>query len=265
MKIPFSLKVDSGASRFTKLGMYYGANALEALSEVVSITTHAILHNEVKTQTTAVKGFSVDFKNSHTGSFIQKFEVEFNTSESLSTINYIGIDAYVELLAIHLALPLGYKSSLQSASAKRWFRSYMENGEELVERLEGPLKRLHMPVYGQGYQMVLSKDRTPLVGFNERTHDFLTTSITSPTRETITMGVSRFNARTGTGRFIIDDEAESISFSPYKGVISQRAKQVLAASLKDLANDVFTPVSAEVTRVSSRDGRVKHYRLHSVK
>lgn len=40
---------------------------------------------------------------------------------------------------------------------------------------------------------------------------------------------------------------------------------MLAASLKDLANDVFTPVSAEVTRVSSRDGRVKHYRLHSVK
>lgn len=265
MKIPFSFKFESGSNNFTKLGLYYGANALGALSEIISITTHAILHDEVRDHTTAVKGFSVDFKNSHTGSFVQKFEVELTSEDTLRTMNYLGVDAYVELLAIHLALPLGNPMALQTQSAKRWFRSYMNNGEELLERLQNPLRNLHKPVYGQGYQMVLSKARTPLVGFNERTHDYLTTSVTSDHREIIRMAVSRFNARTGTGRFIMDDEADSISFSPYRNVISQQTRSRLADSLRDLANDRFTIVEAEVTRVSARDGRIKHYHLHSVK
>ncbi|WP_160018012.1 hypothetical protein [Pseudomonas sp. 8O] len=264
MKIPFSFKFDSGTANFTKLGLYYGANALGALSEIMSITTHAILHDEVKDHTTAVRGFSVDFKNSHTGSFVQKFEIELTSEETVRTMNYLGVDSYVELLAIHLALPLGSPMALETVSAKRWFRSYMNNGEELLARLHNPLKNLHKPVYGQGYQMVLSKARTPLVGFNERTHDYLTTSITSDHRENIQMAVSRFNARTGTGRFILDNEADSVSFSPFRGVIAQNAKRKLADSLRDLANDQFTAVTAEVTRVTSRDGRIKHYYLHSV-
>lgn len=264
MKIPFSFKFDSGANQFTKLGLYYGANALGALSEIVAITTHAILHDEVRDQTTAVRGFSVDFKNSHTGSFVQKFEVELTDPETIKTINYLGVDAYVELLAIHIALPLGNPLALQTVAAKRWFRSYMNNGEELLTRLQNPLKNLHKPVYGQGYQMVLSKSRTPLVGFNERTHDYLTSSVRNDHREIIHMAVSRFNTRTGTGRFILDNEADSVSFSPFRGVIAQKAKSKLADSLRDLANDRFTVVEAEVTRVSARDGRIKHYLLHSV-
>ncbi|WP_332822917.1 hypothetical protein [Stutzerimonas kunmingensis] len=264
MKIPFSFKFDSGSNPFTKLSLYYGANALSALSEIVSVTTHAILHDEVRDHTTAVRGFSVDFKNSHTGSFVQKFEVELTDPETISTIQYLGVDAYVELLAIHIALPLGNPFALQTNSAKRWFRSYMNNGEELLGRLQNPLKNLHKPVYGQGYQMVLSKARTPLVGFNERTHDYLTTSVRSDHREVIEMAVSRFNTRTGTGRFILDNEADSVSFSPFRNVISQKAKSKLADSLRDLANGRFTAIEAEVTRISARDGRIKHYLLHSV-
>lgn len=264
MKIPFSFKFETGTNLFSKLSLYHGANALEALSEILGITTHAILHNEVKKQTTATKGFSVDFKNSHTGSFVQKFEIEFNDADALDVINYLGVDSFTELLAIHIALPLGYKAKLELAKSKSWFRTYMENGEELVARLEGPLKRIHLPVYGQGYQMALYKARTPLVGFNERTHDYLTTSITSEEREVVEMAVSRFNARTGTGRFIEDDEAESISFSPFRGVMPQKSKKILANSLRDLANDTFTPIKAEVTRITSRDGRTKHLRVHAI-
>ncbi|MOA43663.1 hypothetical protein D3C78_1658350 [compost metagenome] len=117
---------------------------------------------------------------------------------------------------------------------------------------------------GQGYQITLFKSRTPIIGFNEKTLDYLTGTEVSDKIETISVAVSRFNARTGTGRFIENEDSDSVSFSPLNRGLIRKEKVLLAGSLKDLAEDVFTRVKAEVRRVTSRDGRTKHFILQAV-
>lgn len=263
--IKFEMKFDSGESNFEGLNLYYGADALGGMAEAISITTHAIINNEVIKQTPSTRGFSLNFKQAFEGSYRQKFELTFTDVEALRVVKYLKVGGFIELLSFHLGSPLGVPVKIESDSARRWARTYMTEGEELIERLARPLDRIHHPIYGQGYQAYLLKSRTNIIGFNQRTYDFLSGAETSANREFIEVAVSRFNTRTGTGRFIEDENSESISFTPFrKFSLSRIQKNALANSLKDLANDRITKLRAEVTRVNARDGRTKYYRLHSI-
>lgn len=264
MKLNFSIRYHDGAAKFHGLNMYYGADSFGAMAEAVALTTHAIVNNEILTQTPSTKGFSLDFKESHEGSFVQKFALEFTSSDAISVISYLTVNGFMELLNFHLSAPLGVNSRITSDAAKRWFRSYMEDSEELLERLARPLERIHHPVSGQGYQVTLSKSRTPIMQFNETTLDYLSGREISEKTEELTVAVSRFNARTGTGRFIEAEDADSISFSPLKAGLPQRGKRLLASSLSALVDEHFKPIKAEVRRVLSRDGRTKHFILQAV-
>lgn len=103
-----------------------------------------------------------------------------------------------------------------------------------------------------------------MLNFNEATFDYLTGSTVSERVESIEAAVSRFNARTFTGRIIEDEDADSISFSPLKAGLVRPSRVILANSLKDLTEDKFTKVGLEVRRVLSRDGRTKHLIVQSV-
>ncbi|WP_460053015.1 hypothetical protein [Pseudomonas sp. H1_A05] len=264
MKINFSIRYHDGSANFNGLNMYYGADSFGGMSEVVALTTHAIVNNEILKQTPSTKGFSLDFKESHEGSFIQKFVLEFTSSDAISVINYLSVEGFMELLNFHISSPLGLNPKITIDAAKRWFRSYMEDSEELLDRLARPLERIHHPVSGQGYQVTLRKSRTPILSFSESTLDYLTGKEISERSEELIVAVSRFNARTGTGRFIENEDADSVSFSPPKAGIPQRSKRLLANSLRALVDDQFLPVRAEIRRVLSRDGRTKHYLVQGI-
>jgi hypothetical protein len=264
MKLNFSIRYHDGVAKFDGLNMYYGADSFGAMAEAVALTTHAIVNNEILKQTPATKGFNLDFKESHEGSFIQKFVLEFTSAEAIRVIHFLSVDGFMELLNFHLSSPLGTQPRIQIDAAKRWFRSYMEDSEELLDRLARPLERIHHPVSGQGYQVTLRKNRTPVTNFNATTLDYLTGKEISQNTEELIVAVSRFNARTATGRFIETDDSDSVSFSPLISGLPQRSKRLLANSLRSLVDDVFEPVKAEVRRVTSRDGRTKHFILQAV-
>lgn len=262
--VPLELTFDSGESNFHGLDLYYGADSIGGLAEAVALTTHTIVNDGFVKQTPSVKGFSLNFKNSFVGSFRQKIELEFNDEESIRVIKYIGMDAYLELLKLHLRIPMGGSTKLEFRKANQWYKQ-MKYSDELLERLKRPLERVHHPVTGQGYKVMLSKARTPLISFDKGTSNYLSAETKSPHKKTIEVAVSRFNARRGTGRFIEEEDSESISFSPKSIKLMPRSqKNALADSLKKLANDDFYKLKAVVTEVLAFDGRVKHYILHSV-
>ncbi|WP_278941466.1 hypothetical protein [Pseudomonas helleri] len=264
MNFTFNVKFDTGESNFDGLNMYYGADALSGFAEAISITTHAIVNNNVVTQTPAVKGFKLDFKEAHTGSYIQKVCLEFTDAEAVRVVNHLRPKGFIELLNFHLAAPLGLNPKIVSDAAIRWHRSSMDDSEKLLDRLVGPLKKIHHPVYGQGYKVVLYKDRTPMLGFNANTFDYLTGSTINDRVEVVEAAVSRFNARTFTGRIIEAEDADSISFAPLKAGLVRPSRVILVNSLKDLTEGKFTKVGLEVRRVLSRDGRTKHLIVQSV-
>jgi hypothetical protein len=264
MEFTFNIKFDTGESNFDGLNMYYGADALGGFAEALAITTNAIVNNKVVTQTTAVKGFKLDFKEAHEGSYVQKVNLEFTDAEAVRVINHLKPKGFIELLNFHLASPLGLNPKIESDVAIRWHRSSMDDSEKLLDRLTKPLERIHHPVYGQGYKVVLYKDRTPILGFNINTYEYLASSKTSDHVEVIEAAVNRFNARTLTGRIIETEDSDSISFSPLKAGLLRPSRVLLVNSLKDLTEDKFTKVGLEVRRVLSRDGRTKHLIVQSV-
>lgn len=264
MTLTFNIKFDAGSSQFDGLNMYYGADALSGFAEALSVTTHAILNNNVVTQTPAVKGFKLDFKEAHDGSYVQKVTMEFTDADAVRVIKFLGTKGFIELLNFHLASPLGLNPRIESAAAKGWLRTSMDDSEKLLDRLVGPLKKIHHPVYGQGYKVVLYKSRTAMLGFNELTFDYLTGSTVEQSVEVIEAAVSRFNARTFTGRIIEAEDADSVSFSPLKAGLVKHSRVLLANSLKNLTEGRFTKVGLEVRRVLSRDGRTKHLIVQSV-
>lgn len=262
--IPFEIHYDSGENKFNGLDFYYGSDSIGGMAEAVALTTHAIVNDTVAKQTPSVKGFSLRFKNASTGSYRQRFELEFNTEESVRMINELGVNSYIELLQMYLRIPLGGSTKLERRKAKKRYQD-MEDEDDLLKRLHGPLRRIHHPVSGQGYSITLKKSQTPLLKFTHATNEYLTGSTKSSATKTIEVAVSRFNARRCTGRFIDAMDAESVSFSPkLKAGLSRAQKNLMANSLKSLANDEFSTVSAEVTEVYASDGRVKHYILHFI-
>lgn len=267
IKIPFELYYQSGERNFSDLDFYYGTDSMGGAAEAIAIATHAIIHDEVVTQTPSVKGFGLNFKNSSPGSFRQKFEIEFTGAIAISTLKAMGVPAYIETLTLLLGIPMGGTTKSDRRKTMKWLNG-MDDLDKLMERLYRPLVRIHHPVSGQGYKVTLKKAQTKILTFDSLSHKYMTEDIKDPKEKTITVAVSRFNGRRCTGRFIDRHDAESISFSPKmvkgKPQISKKEMNLLAESLTGVVNDQFLPIQADVTEVRSYDERVKHYILHRV-
>ena len=90
------------------------------------------------------------------------------------------------------------------------------------------------------------------------------TEIIHDATKRIRVAASRFNARTGTGRFIKKMDAASVPFYP-DDKLTDEVKMMLADSLAALTRDRFTPIEAVVSEVTSIDGHLKSYRLHTAR
>jgi len=262
MDIDFSILYDSDEKEFDGLDMYYGARSMQGVAETIAISTHGIINERFISKTTAAKGFKGSFKNSFEGSFKQRFRVTFTTPQSIGRLRDLGVKSYVELLkhSIHEAIGTPFDLS-RRASRKRFDRMYFS--EDVTHRLFPALKEIHAPIKHQGYKATLYVAQTPLVVFNKNTLEYLEEELVSDNRELLTVGISRFNARTGTGRLITDIEEESYSFIP-DVKLTKVVKRALIDSLQGVAADVFRPVLVEVTRVTINDGSTKFFILHSV-
>lgn len=267
IKIPLELYYEGGENKYSELDFYYGTDSMGGAAEAVAIATHAIIHDEVVTQTPSVKGFCLNFKNSSPGSFRQKFEIEFTDAMAVSALTSMGIPAFIETLTLLLGIPMGGTTKSERRKTMKWLTN-MDDLDKLLDRLYRPLVRIHHPVSGQGYKVTLKKAQTKIITFDGLSHKYMTEDIKDPQEKTITVAVSRFNGRRCTGRFIDRHDAESVSFSPKtvrgQPQISKKEMNLLAGSLTGVVNDLFQPIQADVTEIRSYDGRVKHYILHRV-
>jgi hypothetical protein len=140
----------------------------------------------------------------------------------------------------------------------------MQQNDDLHKRLENSLLSAHLPVKHQGYSTILLLGHTPIITFDENTLSYLETEIVESGTEMVPVAVSRFNARTGTGRFIQDIDSISHGFSPIDDAIGVAEKALMADNLGKVARNEFSPLNAIVTKVTSKDGRLKRYQLHGI-
>ncbi len=263
MEFTFRITYDSGENDFNGLDMYYGSKSLAAISEFLLLSVHAFLKEEIILQAPAAKGFKMVLQRASAGSYDQIIQMVVTDTETVSLMTDLGKNGLYDLLKYMLSSLLGIPFVLKNRKAKKKLKLIMQQNEDLHKRLESALMSAHLPVKHQGYSTVMVLGRTPIIKFDETTLSYLETEIVSPDTEVLPVAVSRFNARTGTGRFVEDLDAISHSFSPLHE-LTKYEKAIMADNLGKVVRDEFEPLNAIVTRVTSHDGRLKRYQLHGI-
>lgn len=263
MELTFKIKYDSGEQAFDGLDMYYGAHSIAAISEILLLTIHASLRGEVIVQAPAAKGFRLVLKRNHEGSLEQIIQMYVTDTETVSLLTDLTKNGLYDVIKYMLSSCLGLPFLVMNRKAKKRVSQLERENEDLHDRLERALLKAHQPIKHQGLSAVLSMGRTQIVGFDADTLNYLETEVVEPDSEVVPVAVSRFNARTGTGRFITDINSISHSFSPF-GDLDDYQKTLMADNLGKVARNEFDPLTAIVTKINSTNGRFKRYQLHGI-
>lgn len=263
MELTFRIKYDSGSKRFDGLDMYYGSNSLAAMSEFLLLSLHAFINEEIIVRAPAAKGFKIVLKRAAEGSYDQFIQFIATDSETIALLKNLGTNGLYDLLKYMSCSLLGIPFVIKNRQAKKKLQALMQENEDLHQRLERALVSAHLPIKYQGYSTVVMLGRTPICTFDDSTLEYLETEIVEPDSEVVQVAVSRFNARTGTGRFISEIDSISYGFSPLRDLRNYE-KTIMADNLGKVARGEFEPLNAIITRVNSKDGRLKRYQLHGI-
>jgi hypothetical protein len=263
MEFIFKIKYDSGANQFSGLDMYHGSHSLAAISEILLLSIHAAIHGEVIIQAPASKGFRLVLKRSHEGSLEQYIQFFITDPDALSLLTDLGKNGLYDTIKYLLSSCLGIPFVLSNRKSKKKILQLTKANEDLHDRLEHALLRAHLPVKNQGYSASISLGKQPIITFDADTLNYLETEVVQPDTEMISVAVSRFNARTGTGRFITSIDSISHGFSPLND-LDNGQKAIMADNLGKVARGIFSPITAFVTKVNSSNGSLKRYQLHSI-
>lgn len=260
MEFDFSVVYDTDEKEFNGLDLYYGSKSLQGISEVISIATHGIVNKSYISRSTARKGIKIDFKSSFIGSFKQRFKVIFDSDKSVANITSLTAKSYIELLQYTIGQVVGENREINRRTAIKNFEK-MYFSEDITHRLTTSILDAHLPIKYQGYKATLYAAQTPIATFNQETLSYLEEEIKNPELEILTIGISRFNARTGTGRLVEEYNGDSFSFVP-SHPFSKKQKGVLARSLHGMTQGNFVSLKAEVNRVTLNNGATKFFILN---
>jgi hypothetical protein len=263
MELTFRIKYDSGEHDFEGLDMYYGAHSIAAIAEILLLTIHASLRGEVIVQAPAAKGFRLVLKKNHEGSLEQIIQMYVTDTETVSFLTDLTKNGMYDVIKYMLSSCLGLPFVLSHRKAKKRVFQLERENEDLHDRLERALLKAHQPIKHQGLSATLSLGRTPIVSFDADTLNYLETEVVELDNEVVSVAVSRFNARTGAGRFITDINSISHGFSPF-GDLDEYQKTLMADNLGKVARNEFDPLTAIVTKINSTNGRLKRYQLHGI-
>jgi len=261
--IGFTVKYDSGVEKFQGLDSYYGAQSLFGVAQMLMISLNAFFNKEVITQAPSAKGFRIVLGRARPGSWEQALQLIISNPETLSVMQDLGKNALYDLIKWSLLSGAGLKFALSSRKAKKRVRELERENEDLQEKLDEALKRVHAPVKHQGLTVQIMSGRTVLATYDDMTLQYIETEVFDDETDALEVAISRFNARTGTGRLIDTIDAVSVPFVPVDK-LSKRESTLLADNLAQVARGRFIPVKAVVSKVTAANGHIKRYRLHNV-
>jgi hypothetical protein len=263
MQYNFTLKYDDGIKKFNGLDHYYGAQSLFGMSQIMLISFNAFFNKEVITQATAAKGFRVVMGVSKKGSWEQALQLVITDPDVIAYAQDLGKNALYDLIKWALVTGVGGRYILQYRKSRKRVRELERENEDLHEKLDEALKRAHAPIKHQGLSLQVMSGRTVLATYDDMSLQYLETEVYDEETHQISVAISRFNARTGTGRLIGTIDSASVPFVPIDKLTKQQSA-ILADSLAQLARDVFVPVDLIVSNVTDANGYIKRYRLHRV-
>jgi hypothetical protein len=257
----FTVKYDSGIRKFDGLDHYSGSLSLFGISQMLLISINAFLNREIITQAPSAKGFRIVLGPSRRGSWEQALQLIVTDPTTIATLKDLGKNAVYDLIKWALLGGVGIPFTLSYRKSQRRARELERENDDLQEKLDEALKRAHAPVKQQGLTVHVMSGRTLLATYDDMTLQYIETEIFDEETSLLEVAISRFNARTGTGRLIDSMNAVSVPFAPVDK-LSTRENTRLADNLAQVARGNFVPVKVLVSKVTAANGSIKRYRLH---
>lgn len=145
--------------------------------------------------------------------------------------------------------------------------------DELIDRIRAPLIRMHKINLQKNYEIELNykkpADKESIIRLTETTASNLTDSKVSGQRFDIRAMITRFNARTGTGRLVLEGEDDTIAFgfsSPLRNIpADQKSNVSLNLHTNNGLNDNYTYLTLNVSQVVGFGDVIVKYLIHSVR
>lgn len=264
-----SLRYVDGKNQFDYLDMYYGAESLFEFSRFLRIALHALVNNEVIEKATLSKGFSLELSHSKKSSYIQDI-ILFAHQQKDNILVGIGGGALYDLLkwSVYNALGKGkeYFDKITNRKAKQAITKLIENNAEvdLELVLEKILRKSLSPVKSQLLNIELSIGRNKeIYTFTEDELNYLETEVIESEIEVVSAMITRFNARTGTGRLALSQDGKSYGFTP-ENVLSDKKKILLANNLSLYTQGAEISIKVKLQKVLGVNKKLKRYILVDV-
>ncbi|EEH92576.1 MULTISPECIES: hypothetical protein [Citrobacter freundii complex] len=265
--VPMEVVVSDGEERFTELDFYYGSKALEGTSEIITVLTNTILNREVVTKIPSIEGIAASFRTSYEGSFRQRFMLKITGDQQRQNYTSIGEGAFLDVMSYYLTRPLLTPYVFEYRRAARIVEELQPDYRSLMKRLYGPLLKLHKPIEEQNYTVELKRRRTNLVRYDHSTLENLIIERADEERIIIDASITRFNRLTGTGRLILEEDSDSVSFEPaflWREFPAEQKRKLSRNLDVNTDNENFTRLRLEVTTIRNFLGEIKKYSLHRV-
>lgn len=263
MEISFTLKYDDGTEKFDGLDQYHGALSMFGFSQAAMISLNAFLHKEIITQAPSAKGFRLILGRAKEGSWEQVINLVVTDPETLKTLADFGKNAIYDLLKWAIGGAVGIPFIVKTRKAQKRIRELEADNEDLQEKLDKAIIRAHSPVKHQGLKLHIMSGRQNLITFDEATLRYIETEVVHEESFILPVAVTRFNTRTGTGRFVEKMDGISIPFVP-NDKLSKNSKRILADNLAMMARGRFETVDAMVSRITSSDDLLKRYIFYGI-
>ena len=272
------------------LNLYDFSRALQGFERSLALTTHFVLHDEVITQVTALKGAKIYCSPPVAGSFnipayITAFSAATFAIGTLKNDNPIGHLIYsVYDYAVHEATgqPVNYDESLRvtyeraiAEGTTGFVMPKKERLDSLVEKIEPSVKDLHRPITeSHSAETALITERNepdpkiPDLLLNQRTFDGLRKRERDDKITSVPGRISSFNMNTFNGRFVTFADKRPV---PFKIAPAGRTEPGMKLIAQSLARNIADPKSDDsvvvfdVRREFSMTGRTTSYSVVKIR
>lgn len=181
MELTFHANYTDGRNKFDGLDHYNGAVSLLGLSQILLISLNAFFNREIITQAPAAKGFRVVLGRSKAGSWDQALHLVITDPNIVTVAKELGKSGLYDLLKWALLSGVGMAGgfTVKNRNAKKVIRELEQQNDDLHEKLDEALKRVHSPVKHQGLTVHVMTGRQNLATFNEGTLRYIETELST--------------------------------------------------------------------------------------
>nr|WP_302444381.1 hypothetical protein [Hafnia alvei] len=271
MRVNYDVIIKSGDD---EVDMEYGLDTLAGTAEVTCLCAEAILRKVIIKRRTHVNPARAVLKKNFTGSYGQNFDLVIKEPELISELRKISKPVFNEVMSFFISQSLYLESRELSHEAEEVVKGLSDIEDELICRIRAPLKRMHEINLKKNYNIELNfkqraHDKKKVIELDTATATNLFKSRVSRNKEVIRAYITRFNARTGNGRLVLDGENDTVAFgffSPLR-VIFPAQKRMISANLH--VNNPppvtgYTYLNLTVSRVTINSGETIKYLVHTV-